>query len=302
MPTPDFFQDSASSLSFDPMETDKSYPDSKNFLLLLPGSHPTHSSTPPPNESASPLIRRTSLCRPQARRLPFSLSFTPVSEPDPPVQSPNRCRLLGFTPLAEKTSSPVESSDQSFCGQPTPRAKECAPCALFFTRADVFVSTEMVSQGLLAPSHDHYSPLQISLSQPQFDPIYAENYFDQENGLEDESRSATSSSAHSALRFWDGPATSATSTRASSPVSSLDFHCPTLALTSMPIPMPMTTKKKGMRRARSLLGNSLENEPDDCWADDEGEEINFQQSTGSFTRRMSEPSGGKPKMSKVLEL
>ncbi|KAH9819071.1 hypothetical protein DFH28DRAFT_62610 [Melampsora americana] len=297
MSTSDFFQDSASSLNFEPIDSD-----SKNFLLLLPGSRARHSSTPLPNQAVS--LRHTPLCRPQARRLPFSLAFTPVSEPDPPVRAPNRCRLLGFTPLAEKTSPPAEPSDQSFCGQPTPRAKECAPCALFFTRADVFVSTEMVSQGLLAPSHDHYSPLQISLSQPQPqpDPIYLENYFDQENELEDEVCSATSSPATSSLRFWDGPATSATSTRASSPVSSLDFYCPTLAVTSMPIPMPMMTKKRGMRRARSLLGNSLENETDDCWADDEEEEINFQQTNGTSTRRMSEPSGGKPKMSKALEL
>lgn len=279
---------------------------SSTFLVLLPGSQPTSPSdhvlpTPPLTNAPDPLLSATphkSDSLPRRRRVPFNLSFTPVSEPELSVSpSSNRCRLLGFTPLAEHDAQTSDHPTGSFRGPPEVRAKECAPCALFFTRADVFVSSEMAAQGLLAPSHTHYSPLrlQIGQSQVQPEPNVSELAFSEP---EDCQTSATSSPA---LQFWDRVPTSATSTRASSPVSSLDMYCPSPAglLTSMPMPMPISMRKKGIRRSRSLMG---EPEPDDCWADDEWEDGRPESYSIGGLRRMSEPSSGKPKMFGEIEI
>lgn len=264
----------------------------------------------------------------QARRIPFNLAFTPVSEPSTVTASTpihptsgealsnnqHRCRLLGFTPLTEHTpgSSPSSSrmrTDGFFLGPPQVRAKEVAPCALFFSRADVFVSTEMAAQGLLAPSQSHYSPLQLEMGHPPAlffpglsthqAPVASEH--EEWVGAEEELRSASSSPAPSARRFWDA-ATS--STRASSPVSSI---CGTFSLTLTPASLDEGYHR--VRRSRSLFQE--DEETGDCWADDELEdgeqEIGWKafgvsrRSTNDIgpgsgaTRRMSEPSGGKPR-------
>lgn len=129
-----------------------------------------------------------------SRRLPLDLLFTPVNSPTDNTK-PSRpdkaflrqrssqeshnyarhCRLIGFTPLTEDapTSSEEENSPQ-FLGPRKVKAKEVAPCALFYKRADVFVSSEMRSQNVLAYSENHYRNIrfddEISISEIEYAP------------------------------------------------------------------------------------------------------------------------------------
>ncbi|KAA1077366.1 hypothetical protein PGT21_004872 [Puccinia graminis f. sp. tritici] len=138
---------------------------------------------------------RQHVCR--ARRLPLELRFTPVNSPTDnsgpvkPSRSENaitpqlsrkdhrhharHCRLIGFTPLAEDI--PASSSDENstqFLGPRKVKAKEVAPCALLYKRSDVFVSSEMKSQNILAYSENHYRNLrfddEISISEIEYAP------------------------------------------------------------------------------------------------------------------------------------
>ncbi|KNZ49513.1 hypothetical protein VP01_496g12 [Puccinia sorghi] len=128
------------------------------------------------------------------RRLPLDLLFTPVNSPTDNTK-PSRpekaflrqrsrqeshnyarhCRLIGFTPLIEDApiSSEEENSPQ-FLGPRKVKAKEVAPCALFYKRADVFVSSEMKSQNVLAYSENHYRNIrfddEISISEIEYAP------------------------------------------------------------------------------------------------------------------------------------
>lgn len=129
-----------------------------------------------------PSFRRFSVdshasCDHGARRLPPELRFTPVNSPaeNPGPLKPKRfaticpsqlpgtprrcvrhCRLIGFTPLAEDSAASVEEDSIQFLGPRKVKAKEVAPCALFYKRADVFVSSEMKSQNVLSYSENHY--------------------------------------------------------------------------------------------------------------------------------------------------
>lgn len=118
-----------------------------------------------------------------ARHLPLELRFTPVnstsenSEPVKPKRTSNvfsskcsgtthqrsarNCRLIGFTPLIEEVFNSSEEDSIQFLGPRHVKAKEVAPCALFYKRADVFVSSEMKSQNVLALSESHYCKLQF---------------------------------------------------------------------------------------------------------------------------------------------
>ncbi|OAV90572.1 hypothetical protein PTTG_06182 [Puccinia triticina 1-1 BBBD Race 1] len=132
----------------------------------------------------------------QARRLPLELRFTPVNSPTdntgpvrpsssgkviPPHPSSKankcharHCRLIGFTPLAEDTLTSSEEDSIQFLGPRKVKAKEVAPCALFYKRSDVFVSSEMASQNVLAYSENHYRNLrfddEISISEIEYAP------------------------------------------------------------------------------------------------------------------------------------
>ncbi|KAH9453968.1 hypothetical protein Pst134EB_014069 [Puccinia striiformis f. sp. tritici] len=117
----------------------------------------------------------------QARRLPLELRFTPVNSPTDntgPAMPTDKflapqpsskgdqyyarhCRLIGFTPLAEDSPPSSEEESAEFLGPRKVKAREAAPCALFYKRSDVFVSSEMKSQNVLAYSENHYRNLRF---------------------------------------------------------------------------------------------------------------------------------------------
>ncbi|KAI9630298.1 hypothetical protein KEM48_014022 [Puccinia striiformis f. sp. tritici PST-130] len=103
----------------------------------------------------------------QARRLPLELRFTPPSSKGDQYYA-RHCRLIGFTPLAEDSPPSSEEESAEFLGPRKVKAREAAPCALFYKRSDVFVSSEMKSQNVLAYSESHYRNLrcddEISIS------------------------------------------------------------------------------------------------------------------------------------------
>ncbi|PLW22972.1 hypothetical protein PCASD_12535 [Puccinia coronata f. sp. avenae] len=129
----------------------------------------------------------------RSHRLPFDLRFTPVNSPTDntgpakpnlsdkiflrPSMSQNHsyarhCRLIGFTPLTEDAPASSEEDPPQFLGPRKVKAKEVAPCALFYKRSDVFVSSEMKSQNVLAYSENHYRNLrfddEISVSEIEY--------------------------------------------------------------------------------------------------------------------------------------